>query len=92
MHGFYALMGGLAIEVPDNLPESEKFLPRHSKEIWFINHNYIHFLLKQENNGDIILNLAEEEIKSKSKANGLAKSIVCVQAIWFIAQCITRRM
>ncbi|KAL9594735.1 MAG: hypothetical protein Q9179_005262 [Wetmoreana sp. 5 TL-2023] len=34
--------------------------------------------------------LSEEEIWDKSKANGLAKAIVCIQAAWFCTQCITR--
>ena len=85
-------MGGIAFEVPENLPESEKFLPSHSKETWFVSHNGIKFLSEQGDNRDLIPNLTKEEIKSKSKANGLAKSLVCIQALWFIAQCITRRM
>lgn len=36
-------------------------------------------------------NLTEEEINAKSKASGLAKALVCIQALWFIATCITRR-
>ncbi|OCL06927.1 hypothetical protein AOQ84DRAFT_320689 [Glonium stellatum] len=31
-----------------------------------------------------------EQIEDKAKANGLAKTIVCVQATWFCFQCLTR--
>ena len=34
--------------------------------------------------------LSEEEIWDKSKVNGPAKAIVCIQALWFCAQCVGR--
>lgn len=34
--------------------------------------------------------ISEEDIKDKSKADGLTKTIVCIQATWFIVQCIVR--
>lgn len=89
-HGFYALMGGFAFEIPEQLPESKKFLPSHTKETWFVDFNGIRLLMKHEEYRGVLPNLSEEEIKSKSKANGLAKALVCIQALWFIAQCITR--
>ena len=88
MHGFYALMGGIAFEISES--ESEKLLPSKTKEIWFIGDEGIHALTKLEHAREIIPDLSEEEIKSKSKANGLAKAFVCIQALWFIAQCLTR--
>ncbi|KAL8960938.1 MAG: hypothetical protein Q9183_005380, partial [Haloplaca sp. 2 TL-2023] len=39
---------------------------------------------------DVLPYLSEEEIWDKSKANGLAKTIVCIQASWFCIQCIAR--
>ena len=91
-HGFYAIMGGIAFEIPDNIPESRKFLPSHLKETWFIGNKAIRLLLEQAEYRDIIPNLSVGEIESRSKANGLAKTLVCIQALWFIAQCITRCM
>jgi hypothetical protein len=38
----------------------------------------------------LLPDLSRESIRDKSKANGLAKFLVCVQAIWFIAQTIGR--
>ena len=91
-HGFYAVMGGLAFDIPENIPESKKFFSSHSKETWFISLAGIQLLLEQAEYRDILPNLSVEEIESRSKANGLAKTLVCIQALWFIAQCITRRM
>ena len=34
--------------------------------------------------------VTEEEIEDRSKADGLAKTIVAVQTVWFILQCIAR--
>ena len=91
MHGFYAIMGGLAIQSPENLPESKRFLPSNNSETWFLTSDGVHYLLEQEITHDDLPDLSKEEIKSKSKASGLAKALVCIQALWFIAQCITRR-
>ena len=85
-------MGGIAFELPEDITESKKFLPSHSKEVWFIIDRGIELLLRQADHCDIIPNISKEEIKSKSKANGVAKTLVCIQALWFMAQCITRRM
>ena len=91
-HGFYATTGGIAFEIPENINESEQFLPSHSKEVWFISHKGIRILSEQAELRDMIPNLSREEIESRSKANGFAKTLVCIQALWFIIQCITRRM
>lgn len=85
-------MGGFAFEIPENLPESKRFLPLRTKETWFVTSRGIRSSVEKEAGRDVIPNLSVEEIKSRSKANGLAKALVCIQALWFIAQCITRRM
>lgn len=36
------------------------------------------------------LHITVEEIADKSKGNGLAKILVCVQSIWFCIQCVAR--
>ena len=38
----------------------------------------------------LIPDISEEQIHDKSKASGLAKSLVCMQASWFCIQCIYR--
>ena len=89
MHGFYVGMGGLAIHISESLPESQKFFPLNTSETVFIGRDALEYLIEKEPE---LLDLSEIEIKSKSKANGLAKALVCIQALWFIAQCLTRRM
>ena len=83
-------MGGIAVEIPEKLAESRKFLPVHSRETWFIGYEAVERLSKHERNA--LPNISKEEINSKSKANGIQKALVCTQAVWFIAQCISRRM
>src|SRR3569833_789950 len=39
---------------------------------------------------DAIPNISEARISDYSKANGMAKTIVCLQASWFCIQCVTR--
>lgn len=84
-------MGGWAIKETGNLPESEKFLSSDIDEFWFLDHSGARFLLKDVSIRSQLPNLTEEEIKSKSKASGLAKTIICLQASWFIAQCLSHR-
>lgn len=84
-------MGGIALHVPENLPKTKSFLPPDGRGTWFLDGDAIIGLLKTQNGRNDLPNLSEAEIRSKSKANGLAKTFVCVQALWFIAQCLTRR-
>lgn len=37
-----------------------------------------------------LLDKSERDISDKSKASGLAKALVCLQAFWFCLQCLTR--
>lgn len=91
MHGFYAAMGGLAIQTPTDLPESERYSPSEANELYFVTRGGIQLLLKESGTGrEEVPNISEEEIRSKSRANGVAKSLVCIQTLWFITQCITR--
>ena len=84
-------MGGLALRVGEDIPESERFLPSESCETAFLDSEAIPIFLADEKGRQELPNLSKEEIKSKSKANGLAKTLVCIQVSWFIAQCLTRR-
>ena len=90
-HGFYAVMGGYALQIPKDLPEAEKFLPSDTDKIWFLDARFIRFWADHETQRNELQNLSKEEVKSKSKAGSMAKTLVCVQAMWFIMQCITRR-
>ena len=48
----------------------------------------VRLLMKREPH--LLPQLSLEQIEDKAKANGLAKTIVCAQAIWFCLQCVTR--
>ncbi|KAF2464834.1 uncharacterized protein BDR25DRAFT_295994 [Lindgomyces ingoldianus] len=47
-------------------------------------------ILLAEYQPNAIPDLSIEQIEDKSKANGLTKALVCLQALWFCVQCITR--
>ena len=89
VYGFYVAIGGLAFYISEF--ESKKFSTSKTNEIWFIDVGGLQVLTQLEYSRKIIPDLLVEEIKSKSKANGLAKALVCIQALWFIVQCLTRR-
>ncbi|KAF2800696.1 hypothetical protein K505DRAFT_412747 [Melanomma pulvis-pyrius CBS 109.77] len=84
-HSYYAAMGGFAIDVSD-------------KQIqFFASERFSQFTLTVDGflwvadwGLDLIPNISEAEIRDKSKASGLAKTLVCVQATWFCVQCVFR--
>lgn len=84
VHGFYAVMGGFALDCSD---ASEAFLP-DSRPHAALTAEGLRFLLKHE--PDLLPSISAEQISDKSKADGLKKFLVCVQAVWFCASCITR--
>ena len=84
-HGFFCGMGGLAFDDSNNtdrvfpvgidrLTLSPRFI------VWCLEHDY----------ADIIPQIAESEIKDKSKADDLVKGFACIQALWFCLQFCTR--
>ena len=84
VHGFYALMGGYAFSIKsadgDILPSPHTRAALTPAGIMFcLNHE-----------PDILPYLSPEQIKDKSKADGLKKFLVCAQATWFCVQCIAR--
>lgn len=97
VHGFYALMGGFALhveipEIPSNPDRRvqhklESFLPdNHRRAI--LTADGITFLLDRAPSA--LPDITAEQIRDKSKADGLKKTLVCAQALWFCVQCITR--
>ncbi|KAL8790063.1 MAG: hypothetical protein Q9213_000765 [Squamulea squamosa] len=84
VHGFYALMGGFAFST-EKLDQN--ILPSPHTRATLTPAGVI-FLLSQEPN--ILPYLSPEQIKDKSKADGLKKTLVCAQATWFCVQCIAR--
>jgi hypothetical protein len=86
VHSFYVVMGGFVFDSSKYLPQ-DKFLPGHRDRIT-LSPKGVCFLAEHE--PSLLPDLSESEILDKSKANQLAKGLVCLQALWFLAQCITR--
>ncbi|KAL9619953.1 MAG: hypothetical protein Q9160_005510 [Pyrenula sp. 1 TL-2023] len=75
VHGFYADSGGYWL----NFRDFPRF-PATAKQIHYLVH---HQYLKMPQT-------TEEDIKDKSKADIIAKTIACLQTLWFVLQCIAR--
>ena len=84
VHSHFAVMGGFAIGFND--PNSN-YLPKNKARLILTPRALYELATKEPTT---IPNLTEEEIRDKSKANGLAKTLVCLQALWFCAQCLSR--
>ena len=85
-HGFFFVMGGLVFDVDDPSGATRIFPPGVDRLT--LSPTFITWCL--EKHSDIIPRITESEIKDKSKADGLVKSIACLQALWFCLQFITR--
>ncbi|MCJ1382958.1 hypothetical protein MMC17_006071 [Xylographa soralifera] len=83
-HGFYAVMGGFAI---DTSSEGPSFVNGRQGRLTFTVEGLRFIAL---NNQNLLPDIPEREIQDRSKANGLAKFLVCTQALWFCIQCISR--
>ncbi|KAL8932022.1 MAG: hypothetical protein Q9211_006574, partial [Gyalolechia sp. 1 TL-2023] len=84
VHGFFVLMGGFAFTIDSS---HANFLPHGITRIT-LTPDGLRFLLHHE--PDALPDITAEQIKDKSKADGLKKTLVCIQALWFCTQCITR--
>ena len=82
-HSFYAVMGGFVLDAhgPDG------FLPLGRTSIT-LTPGGVEYLMRYHPN--ILRPPRKPEIDDRSKANALAKAIVCAQAGWFIVQCLSR--
>ena len=83
-HSFYAIMGGFAFDTSDAEPN---FLPNHRSRLCISVYGLSYIAKKAP---ELIPDIAEKQIRDRSKADSLAKFIVCLQALWFCVQCITR--
>ncbi|CAO1601037.1 hypothetical protein XANCAGTX0491_004705 [Xanthoria calcicola] len=81
-------MGGFAMDLSKNLPQSEEFLPSNTDTLRFVTPVALEILGHISPNE--VPDLSVAELRSKSKADVLAKVFTCIQATWFIAQCLTR--
>ncbi|KAF2679607.1 hypothetical protein K458DRAFT_313964 [Lentithecium fluviatile CBS 122367] len=83
-HSIYAAMGGFFIGTHG---ERDNFLPRNRRRITLTGDGVI-WLLQHE--PSLLPNISKAVIRDKSKASGLLKAFVCLQAAWFCAQCFSR--
>ena len=79
-------MGGLVFDVDDPSSVTRIFPPGVDRLT--LTPTFIAWCLEEYS--DIIPRITESDIKDKSKADGLVKSIACLQALWFCLQFITR--
>jgi hypothetical protein len=85
-HSFYAVMGGFAIDL-SHIPEDERYLPNQqvrcalttSGMAWLFNRRL-----------PCIPDISKADIEDKSKGGSFAKTVVCVQLIWFFGSCMVR--
>ncbi|KAK1752185.1 hypothetical protein QBC47DRAFT_389961 [Echria macrotheca] len=84
-HSYYASMGGFVFDT-SVIGSGADFLPR-SKRMTLTNRG---LLCLTETVPHLLPNISVAQIRDKSKANRLAKTIVTLQASWFAAQCISR--
>ncbi|KAL9633247.1 MAG: hypothetical protein Q9204_003475 [Flavoplaca sp. TL-2023a] len=84
VHGFYALMGGYAFSIES--ADGATLPSPHTRAA--LTPAGIMFCLRHE--PKILPYVSPEQIKDKSKADGLKKTLVCAQATWFCVQCIAR--
>ena len=82
-HAFFAILGGFVIDIEGE--ESFLFGQRRSMTLTAKGIQQI-----AEHFPTLLPDISEDDIADKSKAGALAKSIVCIQAGWFITQCISR--
>ena len=83
-HSFPTIMGGFAIEVTEN---GKPILDGHHKRLVLDEVSLKWFFRSKAGS---IPTLSKSDIEDKSKSDGLAKSIVVIQALWFCAQCVVR--
>ena len=77
-YGFWVVMGGFRVDISD-------IHDRHSKAV--INSKGVEFL----SGAGHFLEMAKEDIADRSKADLLTKSLVCIQVVWMLMQCIARK-
>ncbi|OAL47028.1 hypothetical protein IQ07DRAFT_516437, partial [Pyrenochaeta sp. DS3sAY3a] len=84
VHSHFALMGGFAFDTSKLVVNI--FNDNRTRQV--LKPSALRMLARRE--PDLLPDISEEFILDKSKANGFAKFLVCVQAVWFSAQVIGR--
>ena len=72
-------MGGIALDVSKLVDDGDpkRVLP-----------DGIHFLARE----GTFVDIPSAAISDKSKANLLGKGLVCIQVLWFVVQCVARKV
>ncbi|KAK3984083.1 hypothetical protein QBC44DRAFT_337640 [Cladorrhinum sp. PSN332] len=83
-HSHYAVMGGFAILTKSSRGD---FSPNGWKRVTLTALGILHLA---EHYPELLPDISVGDINDKSKANGLAKTIIILQASWFSAQCLSR--
>ncbi|KAF8865240.1 hypothetical protein BDZ45DRAFT_612349 [Acephala macrosclerotiorum] len=76
---FYAIMGGFALDVSE-LHDEYKYLTLTTEGVQY---------LAEKGH---LMGISGVSIKDKSKADSLAKVLVCLQMTWLIVQCVVRKV
>ena len=85
VHSFYAGMGGFVINTKNpEIPKSEAYVPGSPRVTLTVDGIFLLANLGR------LPDISIESIEDRSKANNLAKGLVCLQAAWIIVQCIAR--
>ena len=77
VHGHFLQMGGFVIDEP-------------GKEPYTLSPEHLEYLLERRK--IMFPTIRVEDIEDKSKADIIAKGFVAVQTLWFVTQCIARRL
>ena len=89
VHGFYITMGGYALDI--SVDPQPRVWPEKVDRLTLSPKSVLACLSSQDNElRELLPFLSKDEIWDKSKANSLAKAIVCIQAVWFCAQVVGR--
>jgi hypothetical protein len=81
-HSFWAVMGGIGADGGGTDPLIPSKVPPKLTERSAL------FLMSTA--PELLPDVAEGEVKDKSKGNWLIKTIACLQAIWFCVSCLVR--
>jgi hypothetical protein len=84
VHSHYAVMGGYVL---DTTKLAISFTPHQSPRLTLSADG---FLYLAQHAAQLVPDISAEHIHDKSKADGFAKTIVCTQALWFLAQVVGR--
>jgi len=82
---FFVNMGGLAF---DTREAKGVFLPEDCPPILFFTIEGLEQLCILH--PEVFENITNNKIDDKSKAGAFGKTLVCLQALWFITQCLSR--